>query len=163
PDLLAGDDVVVALADGAAAQRREVGAHAGLGVAGAPLHLPVEDLGDEALLLLRGAVLDDRRPDPGEAHEARAEGRRVPPRALLLQDHLLHQRPAAAADLARPREADPALLAHRALPLAREAGATLALGRELRVEEGAHLRAEGLLFGREVEVHQSPPSRATRS
>ena len=51
-DLLAVDHVLVAVADGARLQRREVGAGVGLGVADREVDLAGEDLRDVELLLL---------------------------------------------------------------------------------------------------------------
>ena len=55
PHLLAVDDVVVAVAHGGGAQRGQVGARAGLGVADREVQLARGDLGQEELLLLVGA------------------------------------------------------------------------------------------------------------
>jgi hypothetical protein len=163
PDLLSVHHVLVPVPDRLAAESGEVAAGIGLGVAGAPLVGPVEDVGDEALLLLVGAVLDQRRPDPGEAHEAGTERRRLAPRHLLLQDHLLGDAAPAAADLLRPGESHPALAADLLLPGGHEGEVALALGPEVLVQEPEHLGAERLLFGGEAEIHQRPPSDATRS
>ncbi len=70
PDLLAVDDVVVALAHGARLQRREVGAGAGLRIALAPEVLAVVDARQEALLLRVGAEAQQHR-------RAHARGRRA--------------------------------------------------------------------------------------
>src|SRR5262249_14333785 len=98
PDLLPVDYVDVAVARGAGAQRRQVGAGVGLGVAGAPGVLAVQDRRDVALLLRRAAIADDRRADPEQPHAAR-DRRRVGARQLLVEDRLLLARQAAAAVL----------------------------------------------------------------
>ena len=121
PDLLAVDHVVIAVAQRAALQRRQVAARSRLGVAGAPLVLAVEDVGDEALLLGLAAVLDQRRADPREPHEARAERRRSALGHLLLQDHLLHdacrrRRRPRAAKRSRPSASRAPCAARRACP-----------------------------------------------
>ena len=61
PDLLAVDDPLVAVEHGLGAERGEVGAGVGLGEALAPGDLAREDLGQEELLLLLGAPLQDGR------------------------------------------------------------------------------------------------------
>ena len=72
PDLLAVDDPLVAVLHGLGLQAGEVGAGAGLAEELAPRLLAVGDLGQEALLLLVGAVGDDRR---GGQHRAEAPRR----------------------------------------------------------------------------------------
>ena len=59
PDLLTVHHVVVADAFRLGLDGREVAAVVGLGVARAPIHLAVEDVRNEALLLFIGAVLDE--------------------------------------------------------------------------------------------------------
>ena len=112
PHLLAGHDPVVAVAHGARLHRRQVGAGLGLGEALAPDLLGGEDRLQVALLLLLGAVRDDRRPAHGQAEHVGELGR---PRAhdLLVEDRLLDQRGAAAAVLLRPGEPRPAGLVQR--------------------------------------------------
>ncbi len=69
PHLLAVDDVLVAVADRSGAQRREVGARLGLGVADGEVDLAARDLRQVVRLLLLGAVRHDRRPDGVERQE----------------------------------------------------------------------------------------------
>ena len=66
-DLLAVDDVVVAVADGARLERGEVGAGAGLGVADAEESSPCRMPRQQRLLLRLGAELHDRRADRVDA------------------------------------------------------------------------------------------------
>ena len=66
----------------------EVGAGAGLGEALAPDLLGREDLREVALLLLVGAVRDDRRPGHAEADHADVR-RRLGARHLLEEDRLV--------------------------------------------------------------------------
>ena len=61
PDLLAVDDPLVAVEDGLGLEAGEVGARVGLAEALAPGDLAGEDLGEEELLLLLGAPLQDGR------------------------------------------------------------------------------------------------------
>ena len=63
PHLLPVDDPLVAVEHGRRRHVGEVAAGAGLGVALAPQFGDVEDLGQEALLLLGGAERDQRRPE----------------------------------------------------------------------------------------------------
>ena len=69
PDLLAVEDVVVAVLHRARAQRSEVGARFRLGVALAPDVGAGEHAGQPALLLLLGAVDDDRRAGHAQADD----------------------------------------------------------------------------------------------
>ncbi len=166
PDLLPVHDVVVAVTDGLALERGQVAAGAGLGVAGAPLDLAAQDRADVLLLLLLRAVLDERGSDPGEPHVAEAQHRRLHARHLFFQDHLLADRAAAAADLARPIEADPALCVEVLVPFEERRqvvhaffGVHRILPRALRemiADEGAYLGAECFLFLAVSEVHWIP-------
>ncbi len=107
PDLLAVDDPLVTVEFGLALQRREVRPGLGLGEALAPARLAPEDAGQELLLLLLGAPLEDRRADQRVAEEVAAH-RRSGRSELLVQDDRLHRREALAAVLGRPRGTDPA-------------------------------------------------------
>ena len=100
---------------GAGAGRGEVGAGAGLGVALAPQLVDRPDPGQEALLLLVGAELDQRRAEQLLA-EVVDQLRRVGPGVLLVEDDLLGQAEPAAAVLLRPAEAGPAVLGEVAVP-----------------------------------------------
>ena len=75
--------------------------------------------GEEALLLLLGAVGDDRRPAHREAEHV-GHLRRAGARDLLVEDRLLDERGARAAVLGRPAQAGPAALVQRPLPGAPE-------------------------------------------
>ena len=87
PHLLAVDHEVVAVADAAAGERREVGARAGLGEALAPDHLVAQHRPDDLLLLRVGADRHDRGREEGEAE--RVDGaRRVGQHHLLVVDRL---------------------------------------------------------------------------
>src|SRR5690606_27952672 len=115
PDLLALDDPLAALEPRARLHVGEVGAGVGLRVALAPDRLAARDPGQEALLLLVAAERDQggrEQPLADVAEPARPAGARV----LLVPDHLLEQRRAAPARLARPAEPDPARLAEPSLP-----------------------------------------------
>ena len=115
PDLLPVDDPLVAVEVGACLHVREVGAGVGLGVSLAPDLGAAEDAGEERPFLGVGAEVDDGRPeqpladDPDPSRTARA-------RVLLVEDHLLEQRRAAAAVLRGPAEADPTVAAELLLP-----------------------------------------------
>jgi hypothetical protein len=69
PDLLAVDHPLVAVELGLRLERGEVGAGVGLAEALAPRHLAREDLGQELLLDLLAAPLEDRGADEGVAEE----------------------------------------------------------------------------------------------
>src|SRR5579875_1874911 len=84
PDLLPVDDVLVAITHGAGLQAGEVGAGARLGKALTPRLLTRDDAGQEAPLLLLGAVGDDRRAGPADTDAA--GGRSAVQRQLLVED-----------------------------------------------------------------------------
>jgi hypothetical protein len=164
PHLLAVDHVVLAVLDRAGLERCQVRARVGLRVALAPDLLAGEHLGRVALLLLLGAV----GVDGGAGHadgENVEDGRRLGQGHLLLKDHLLHEREAAAAGLLGPGQADEAGLVHLALPLPEKVvglfagnvrrGLHLArpVLREILRQPRAHLVPEGLLLGGQREVH----------
>ena len=72
--------------------------------------------GRNRALLLVGAEVHDRRAEQALADDADA-ARPAGARVLLVEDHLLDERRAAAAVLGRPAEADPAVAAELLLPL----------------------------------------------
>ena len=102
PDLLAVEHVVVAVAIGARAQRREVGTGARLGEALAPHLVAAQDPRQVRGLLRVGALFDERRARVQRADEVHADVRRLGPRRLLVEDQLLGRRRAAPAVLLRP-------------------------------------------------------------
>src|SRR5690606_15467686 len=117
PDLLALDDPLAALQARARLHVREVGAGVRLGVALAPDRLAARAAAQETLFLLLAAERGQggrEQPLADVAEPARPAGARV----LLVPDHLLDQRRAAPARLARPAEPDPARLAEPPLPRA---------------------------------------------
>jgi hypothetical protein len=150
PHLLAGDDVLVALAHGSSLERGQVGARLGLAEALAPHLVGAQDRREEARLLVVGAVGDHGRPahrQPEHVGHLRGAGARD----LLEEDRLLDLGRAGAAVLARPREAGPAALVELALPFAAEGeGVLVAVGLTPWVvvrDPGAQRVAE-LLLGR---------------
>ena len=105
PDLLAVDDVIVALALGRGLQRRKVGAGARLGKALAP---PVVDIGgarQKPLLLLLRAELDQHRADHRDIE--RVDLRRRRRLVLFEKNHALHRRPAGSAPFLGPVDRRP--------------------------------------------------------
>jgi hypothetical protein len=74
PDLLAVDDPLVAVEHRARLQTGEVGAAVGLAETLAPSGLAAQDLGEELLLLLLGAPLEDRGPDQRIQHRDQGAG-----------------------------------------------------------------------------------------
>jgi hypothetical protein len=107
PDLLAVHDEVVAAVLRPRAQAREIRAGAGLGIALAPDVVGSEDPREEVAPLRLRPPVDDGRPGELDARVAREHGP-AGGEVLLLEDRLLQHRRAAAAVLARPRDADPA-------------------------------------------------------
>ncbi len=96
--------------------------------------------------------------------------RRLGARLLLEVDRLEAGGQPAAAVLGGPRDPDPAAVVERAAPLADlgpvEASAAAAMAaellREVLVEPGPHLLAEGRLLGRVAEVHAAMLNESTR-
>ena len=80
PDLVAVDDVLVAVAVGPGAQRRQVGAGVGLAEALAPALAPVDHAGQEAGLDVVAAVLEDALDQVAEARAAAGRRPRPAPR-----------------------------------------------------------------------------------
>ena len=109
PHLLPVDDVVVAVAPGGGAQRGEVGAGVGLAVADREVHVAREDPLQEQVLLLLGAVPDQRRPDGLQRHRRQVH---VGALGLVGEDRLLDLAEPVAAVLLRPADAHPAVVAH---------------------------------------------------
>ena len=171
PDLGAVDHVVVAVADGAGLETGEVRAGAGLAEALAPLLLAAEDARQVALLLLVGAIEQDRGAGPAQADTAETGGALAG--ELLVEDELLHDAQAGPAVLGGPMGGDPGARAHGIAPGVpggsgggrgsasveggAEGGPAAQLLGQLAGDEGAHLLPEGgVLFG-VVEVHDGPP------
>jgi hypothetical protein len=158
PHLLAVDDPLVADADGTRREAREVRAGTGLRVADREVHLTSEDLRQEVLLLLLGTEAADRRPNGSERQEGEGKARTL---NLIGEDVLLDQRPALAAVLLRPADAEQAVRAHLLQRFAVLGAAALAAALQLGgecvahhgFEVGADLRLELLLLGGEIDLH----------
>ena len=118
-DLLAVDDVLVAVADRGGAQRRQVGARLRLGVPDREMHLAGEDGGQELLLLQFGSVRLQRGPDGLQRDGGQ---RHIGAVRLVDEDRLLDGAEAEAAELLGPADAELAVgahpLDHRAVGLA---------------------------------------------
>ena len=165
-DLCAVDDVLLPVAHCPRAQRGQVGTGLGLGVADGEVELTCEDLRQEERLLLVGAEAHDGRPDGVDGDEGE---RRTGAPGLVEEDELVRRRPALAAELARPSDAEPAVLADLAHHLAPGRTALAALGEtrpHLVGEELAvvltQLGAQLLLFGALFEEHRGAASRVLR-
>ncbi len=109
PDLLARDDPLVAVLDGAGLQRREVRARLGLGESLAPDLLAGEDRREVALLLLVVAPDHQRRAAEQEAEDVRRQ-RHARAADLFEVDRRFGGRHAAAAELGGPARRGPAAL-----------------------------------------------------
>src|SRR5690606_34880017 len=122
PDLLAVDDPLVAVLHRPGVQTGQVGPGPGLTEELAPGLLAGDDVAQVPLLLLLGAVHDDRRPGQHEAEATRGrQGAEVDDR--LLHPHALGPAEALAVPLDRPGGDGPAGLAQALPPLAdREVG-----------------------------------------
>src|SRR5690606_14807803 len=114
PGLGAVHDVVVAVAYGGGLEGGEIGAGIGLGVALAPPYVARENIGQESLFLLIGAIGEDDRRD----HlEAKRHCFRCPhPGTLAGKNVLLYRRPASAAVFHRPIGRCPSLFVENLLP-----------------------------------------------
>jgi hypothetical protein len=159
PDLLAVDDVIVAVMPCRRLQRSEVRACPRLGKALAP---PIVDIGgprQKSALLFGGAELDQYRADHRDVERRYLRRRRQ--LVFLEKDHALDRRPAGAAIFARPVERSPVALVEDALPAD---GILLARGiaephpfadvvRQIAGDEGAQLVAKRQLVGRETQIH----------
>ena len=86
--LLAVDDVVVTVAHGGGAQRRQIASRRRLGVADRELDGAVQNRGQKFLLLLLGAAVRQRRPD-GVEGDQRNGG--VQPLCLFEEDELFER------------------------------------------------------------------------
>ena len=173
PDLLPVEHEAVAVAARGGADAGEVRAGVRLREPLAPDLVGRQQRLEVARLLLLGPAADDRRPRHPEADHPDVR-RRLGPRLLLEVDRLEAGRQPPAAVLRRPRDPDPAAVVERAAPPADlgpvEASAAAAVAaklvREVLVEPGAHLPAEGCLLRRVAEVHaamlnESAPVEAT--
>ena len=115
PHFLTGDHPFVAVENGAGLDVGEIGAGVGLGIALAPDLGPAQDARQHGSALVVGAEVHDRGPEEPFADDpdpARPAGARV----LLEEDHLLHERRAAAAVLGGPTEPDPSVTTQLLLP-----------------------------------------------
>ncbi len=117
PDLLAVQDVVVTVALGARAQRREVGARARLREALAPHLVAAQDLREVRGLLLVAALLDEGRARVQRADEVDADVRRACAGRLLVEDQLLGRRRAPPAVFLGPVQARVTGVEEATLPL----------------------------------------------
>ena len=164
PHLLAGDDPLVAVELGTGGHVGQVAAGVRLRVSLAPQLGAVHDPGQEAVLLGRCPVLDQRRTEQAlaqDAHPARRPGLHV----LLVEDHLLGDGRTPPAEVHRPAQAGPAAGGQHVLPLESDletvglvAGpAPSAEGGEVPDHVVGHpgldLLAEGLVLGSVSEVH----------
>ncbi len=137
----------------------QVAARVGLGPALAPRLFAGRHLPEDALLLLVGPELEDRRCEQEDA-VLRDALRHAGAVVLLLEEEPLPQARVAAAVLLRPRHHGVARIEQRAFPLemGREAGAGVARRErrtgDVRLEPRAALGAEPLLGGAEREVHR---------
>ena len=115
PDLLTVHHEVVAVADGAGAKRRQVGACLGLRHALTPDVVGAHHAGQQRALLVIGSVVHDRRSDVVHADHVERHGSSRS-RHLLGVDQLLEHRRAAAAVFLRPGHRTPPGVGHRRIP-----------------------------------------------
>lgn len=159
--LLAVDHVLVTVADGGGADRREIAAGSRFGIADGELDAAVQDCRQEPLFLFLGTLLHQRRAHRVERHQ---RDRRAHPAGLFGEDELLDRRKAASAIFFGPPDPKQIGLrqradgvAHRGTALDVVADGRQAFGRHHPFQSGAHLRAQLLLFGGVLEVHRLRP------
>ena len=132
------------------------GAGIWLGDAEAHHHAALQQVGQPARLLLRGAVFGEGT-DRAEISELHHVGRaRTHGRHLLDRDHRVHQRAAHAAVGFRDGDAHEALLAHELRDVERIVRVVRAFEPvllEMREREAAHAVGEQLLLFGEAELH----------
>ncbi len=159
PDLLTRDAPALAVALGAGLERGEIRARVRLGEQLAPDLLAGEDAGEEALLVLLAAEVDDRRPGEPLAEQVETVGR-AHAVVLLQEDRLLGQRRVATAVPLRPRQPGVPRIEELPLELA-EVGETLLGGgrlgpgerRDGSLEHAPGVGAELGVGGTVAEVH----------
>ena len=167
PDLLPRDDVLVAVAHGPGAQRRQVAPGAGLGEPLAPHLVAAQDGGEEPGPLLGGPLHDHGGPGVQQAHEVHPHVGGVGPLELLEVDELLDGARAPAAALDGPVDARVPGVEEHPLPR-RVVGAPPGPVQVRRLlgqrgqdlgQPGAQLGAKGLLALGVAQVHVSPTFR----
>ncbi|CKR47089.1 Uncharacterised protein [Mycobacterium tuberculosis] len=160
-DLLAVDDVVVAVANGGGAQRRQVGAGFRLGVADREVRLTGQDRRQELLLLQLAAVRLQRGADGLQRHRGQ---RHVGAMGLVDEDLLLDRTKTQTAELFRPPNTEPAVPAHA--PYHRTVGRAVPVFLHLRALVGRdeirkvlpYLGLQLALLRRQVNEHRAPRS-----
>ncbi len=106
PDFTASDNIIIAVPDSPASQRRQVGPGLRLGKALAPDFLPLQDRRQIARLLFLGGIGDQQRRNGNQPHRNKLG--RMTPRAFFLKNILLRLRPAGTAICLRPARRGPA-------------------------------------------------------
>ena len=160
PGLLAVEPPSVAILGRLELHGGSVGSSVGLGVADGELDLVLEDLGEELLLQLVGAVSDDGLADDADAL---ADLRPTSAGELLVEQVLIDTLSVLAAVLLGPGDAEPALLAqlgHELSALRRVDDLRHVLSRDVEdirvivgVEERLDLLGKGLLLIGELKIH----------
>src|SRR5437660_5832884 len=162
PGLLSAEDPLAVATLGSRTQAREVAAGIRLAEALAEDKLAAKALFVVRLLLPVGAMRDEGRREKGHT-EATQDARRTRLGHLLLVDRLHYGRGATTSGDLRPAELQPASLVQPPLPPALVLGllflavaacdAVAPLRRQVAVEPASDLLPEGLLVGREAEIH----------
>ena len=164
PDLLAVDDVFVALALGGGLEGGKVRPGAGLGKTLAPPDVEIGGARQKPALLFVGAELDQHRADHRDVEDLHVGRRRE--LVFLEKHHALHRRPARPAMFLGPAVGGPALPVEDALP----AGGIFFLRRmpqshpladvvgQVVGDKAAQFVAKRQLIGAEAEVHGAAPS-----
>ena len=164
PHLLPVDHEAVPVAVGTGAQRSQIGAGTGLAHAKRRRQLGAQDRHRPPPLLLRRSERDQRRGDDADALRVERE---IDASAgqLLLMDILLQQRGVSPTELRWVSGQQPAVVEHQPLPAARPSRdmaarsrplQRLRLRRQVLVEEGHELCAEGLDVSVEGQLHGAP-------
>lgn len=149
----------------ARADRRQVGAGAGLGVTLGPVFATFADAGQEATLLLGRAQRDQRRRGQGladVAHAPRPTGAHV----FFMEGELQRQRQVAPAVFLGPAQADPAAAGHFLLPLLAQRGIGLLVTRPAAMLQAGKAADEvgrhpgGDFLAKFLFIHALPSSQA---
>ena len=159
PDLLAGNDIIVADALRRCFERGQIGAGAWLGKTLAPPIVEVRRPRQKALLLLVGAELDQHRADHIDVEDLHVRRRRQ--HVFLKEHHALHRRPARPTPFLRPAIGRPVARVEDALPAARvfllrpiaEPHLVADVGWQVIADKAAQLVAKRQFFGAEAKVH----------
>ena len=165
PDLLAVDDVPIAVTDGGRPQRSQIRSRAGLGIPLAPERVAAVDRPQKPFLLRLRSELEKHR----RAHQKAERNERWRARitARFVENVPLDDVPVGAAPLLRPRRRNPTLLRENRVPALQIVPRQMPILEDLLpqvrwqmiTQPFADLIAKSALFDRIVEIHLRTASR----